>query len=105
MWSGETASLCGVSAPSSRQCWADFEDEDNDEWQSMWAPPSQPEMRELSIVSLPPSKPSAEATITASKAERREFATASAKAKRTVLIDAVLEGLLRQAQAPYLYHE
>lgn len=75
----------------------------------MWVPPSQPEMREFFIAShLSPSNSSLEATKTTSKAERRErreLAAATARAKRAMLTGAVLEGLLRQAQSPYMYED
>lgn len=101
--SADTASLNGGSS-SSRQCWADVDDDD-DEQESKWTPPSQPKMCELSIASqLPPSNP-AEVTKATLKAERREQAAAAARAKRAMLTGAVLEGLLRQAQSPYLYQD
>jgi len=106
--SAETASSC--EAPSSRQCWADVrDDEDDNKWQSMWAPCPQPVMRELSIAPMHTHTPSgvhsAAITKTASKAERRELAAAASRAKRASLTGAVLEGLLRQAQGPYLYED
>jgi len=103
--STDVASLCEVSPPSSRQCWADADDDEDDVWQSMWAPPSRPEMHQLSIAPrLPPSNLAAVAK-TLSKTERRELAATTIKAKRDALTNAVLEGLLRQAQAPYVYEE
>jgi len=103
--STDVASLCEVSPPSARQCWADAEDDEDDEWQSMWAPPSQPEMHQLSIAaSLPPRNLPAGAKAM-SKTERRELAATTINAKRAALTNAVLEGLLRQAQAPYVYEE
>lgn len=103
--STDVASLCEVLPPSSRRCWADADDDEDDEWQSMWAPPSQPEMHQLSIAAhLPPSSIPAVAK-TPSKTERRELAATTIKAKRAALTNAVLEGLLRQAQAPYVYEE
>lgn len=109
VWSAETTSQCEASPQSSRQCWADANDEEDNEWQLMWAPCPQPEMRELSIAAVLPRMPSGarSATITKapSKAARREVGAAAAKAKRDALAAAVLEGLLRQAQGPYLYED
>lgn len=100
----DTASLCGVSHLSARQNWADVDDDDDDEWRSMWAPPSQPKMHELSIASHLLSKP-AEVSKAALKAMRREQAAAAAQAKRAMLTGAVLEGLLRLAQSPDVYQD
>jgi len=62
-------------------------------------------MHQLSIAPrLPPSNLAAVAK-TLSKTERRELAATTIKAKRDALTNAVLEGLLRQAQAPYVYEE
>lgn len=101
----EETSLGGVW--SSRPCWADADDDDDDEWQSMWVSSSQSEMHELSMVpqqldAVPSSAPMTKAP---SKAERRELAAAVTKAKRAALTSAVLEGLLRQAQAPHVYQD
>jgi len=100
----DVASLCEVSPPSSRQCWADADDDEDAEWKSMWAPPAQPEMHQLSLAAHLPARIPAVAK-TASKTERRELAATTIKAKRAALTNAVLEGLLRQAQAPYVYEE
>jgi len=70
----------------------------------MWAPPAQPEMHQLSLAAHLPARIPAVAK-TASKTERRELAATTIKAKRAALTNAVLEGLLRQAQAPYVYEE
>lgn len=105
VWSAETASQLETLPQPLRQCWADLRDEEDGNWQSMWAPGPQPEMAE-------PTKPgtisgghSAAMTKAAVKAERREAAAAAAKAKREALTGAVLEGLLRQAQGPYVYQD
>jgi len=102
--STDVASLCEVLPPSSRQCWADADDDEDNEWQSMWAPPPQPELHQLSLAAHLPANIEAVAT-KVSKAERRELAATTIKAKRAALTNAVLEGLLRQAQAPYVYEE
>lgn len=111
---GSSDTTCEVMGPSLRQCWADVEDggeQEDDEWQSMWAPQPQPEMRELPMASarhpcLPPGMHSvAIGQTTASKTERRECAAAMASAKRATLTGAVLEGLLQQAQGPHLYQD
>jgi hypothetical protein len=104
--SAETTSSYEASPQSSRQCWADVKDEDGiDEWQSMLAPCPQPVMREFSIAPVHTHAPPQVTTKATSKAERRELGAAAAKAKRAALTEAVLEGLLRQAQGPYVYED
>lgn len=100
-----TASSCGVSPFSARQCWADV-DEDDDDWQSVWAPQPEPKMHKRSIPSsnLPPSD-LVELNKRTVKTQHREQAAEAARAKRAMLTGAVLEGLLRQAQMPYVYED
>jgi len=104
VWSADT-----LPSMTSKQRWADITDDDNDDWPSMWAPCQQPAMIEISIASvqprMPTAVPSAGMTKASSKAEQREVRAAAAKAKRAALTDAVLEGLLRQAQGPYVYKD
>lgn len=108
--STETASLCDVMAPTSRLCWADArDDEEDDEWQPIWAPCPQPVKCELPVTPAQhhaaPGTPSRTITKAALKAERRKLAAAAAEAKRAALTCAVLEGLLRQARGPDVYED
>jgi len=66
----------------------------------MWAGSSQPE----SASDLPLSE-QAELHKRAQKHQHREQAAETARAKRAMLTGAVLEGLLRQAQMPYVYED
>jgi len=106
IWTSET---CDVLPQLTGQSWADVTDNEDDEWPSMWAPDSKPVMRELSIAPVHAPMPlgvrSVASTNAASKAEHREQCAAAAKAKRAALTEAVLEGLLRQAQSPYVYQD
>lgn len=99
------APAASSSPPSSRECWADADGDEDDEWKSMWAPPSQPEMRHFQMAAHSLSSSSPAVAKTASKKERRELEAKAIQAKRAALTNSVLEGLLRQAQAPYVYKE
>jgi len=90
------ASSCG--ALSSRQCWADIDDDEDDEWRSMWTPPQPKTQERLTASNLATSEKT-------SKSQRAEKAAEAARAKRASLTGAVLEGLLRQAQMPYVYED
>jgi len=95
-------SSCGVSLLSARQCWADVDDDDDNEWQSIWAPSSQPQTES----DLPPlQSEQAELNKRTLKSQHREQAAEAARAKRAMLTGSVLEGLLRQAQMPYVYED
>jgi len=100
--STSTASSCG--ALSSRQCWADVDDDNDDEWRSIWAPP-QPKVHERLTASNLPLSEQPELDKRTLKTKRSEQAAEAARAKRAMLTGAVLEGLLRQAQMPYVYED